>query len=96
VPAPCRLYKPTAVVHGLGVAGAALLNRGAMSGLFWFVAGFASCLAVSLFGVALVVWGLPPAREQAKGESLPNSHEPPDAKPSVLSIVRRRAGKSGR
>ena len=78
---PFQVVEPTAVAHGLGVAGATLLKRGAMSGLFWFIAGFASCLAVSLFGVALVVWGLPPAREQAKDESLPNSREPSHPKP---------------
>ena len=35
-----------------------------MSGLLWFVAGFASCLTVSLLSIAVIVWRTPPASEE--------------------------------
>ena len=44
-----------------------------MSGLLWFIAGFVSCLLVSLLGVSLFVWRTPPAREQVNDENLPRS-----------------------
>jgi len=67
-----------------------------MSGLLWFIAGFVSCLLVSLLGVSLVVWRMPPAREQVNDENPPSSREPDHPQPSVLSAVRRQAGKRTR
>ena len=71
----------------------------AMSGLFWFVAGFLSCLAISLLSIALVVWRTPPASEQLEGDAQsaqPSRETAPQPGPSILSKVRRHAGKSGR
>jgi hypothetical protein len=67
-----------------------------MSGLLWFIAGFVSCLLVSLLGVSLFVWRTPPAREQVNDENLPSSREPDHPQPSVHSAVRRQAGKRTR
>jgi hypothetical protein len=70
-----------------------------MSGLLWFVAGFASCLVLSFLSVALIVWRTPPASEQPEEGSQsarPPGQAEPQPRPSVLSVVRRQAGKSGR
>jgi hypothetical protein len=69
-----------------------------MSGLFWFVAGFLSCVAISVLGVALFVWRTPPAREEPEGtqSAQPAGDTKPQAQPSVPSQIRRQAGKSGR
>lgn len=77
------------------------VDRGeTMSGLLWFIAGFVSCLAVSGLGVAFIVWRTPPASDQPEegSHSAQSSREDEKAhpRPSVLSMVRRRAGKSGR
>jgi hypothetical protein len=71
----------------------------AMSGLLWFIAGFVSCIAVSGLGFAFLVWRTPPASEQPeKGLQSAQSPREEEAhpRPSVLSIVRRQARKSGR
>jgi hypothetical protein len=67
-----------------------------MSGLLWFVAGFVSCLLVSLLSVAFVVWRTPPARDPPKEESPATS--PASTRPTapVISIRRGQADKSGR
>jgi hypothetical protein len=69
-----------------------------MSGLFWFVAGFLSCVAISVLSVALIVWRTPPAREELEGtqSAQPEGDTKPQPRPSVLSQIRRQAGKSGR
>lgn len=38
-----------------------------MSSLYWFIAGFLSCLAFSMVGLAVLVWFTPPA---AKGSAV--------------------------
>ena len=40
-----------------------------MSGWLWFIAGFVSCLLLSLLSVSFLVWKTPPAREEAKDET---------------------------
>ena len=66
-----------------------------MSGLIWFIAGFVSCLAVSLLSVAFMVWRTPSASEQPE-EGLQPAQPSREGVTSVISIVRRQAGKSGR
>ena len=64
-----------------------------MAGFLWFILGFVSCFLVSLFTVALVVWGMPPARKRAEDESPSNSHESTRPRPSELSGVRQQPRK---
>ena len=66
-----------------------------MSGWLWFIAGFVSCLLVSLLSVSFLVWKTPPAREEAKDEMPSNSHEPTHSRPSVVSVVRRQTRRLG-
>lgn len=67
-----------------------------MSGWLWFIAGFVSCLLVSLLSVSFLVWRTPPAREQPKEERPLSSHEPPRPRPTVLSVVLRQTKKFSR
>jgi len=82
------------------LANYSIVDRGGtMSGLLWFIAGFVSCLTVSFLSVALIVWRTPKASEQpeegAQSAQPPRETEP-QPRPSVLAMVRRQAGKSGR
>ena len=67
-----------------------------MSGLLWFIAGFVSCLAISILSVSFLVWRTPPAPEPAADGSTQPAQAPKGLthpRLSVLSVVRRQAGK---
>lgn len=60
-----------------------------MSSLYWFIAGFLSCLAFSLVGLALLVWFTPPA-PKGSAAAEPRKEEQDDFIVTRLENFRRR------
>ena len=55
--------------------------------LLWFIAGFITCLAVSVVGVLILMWLTPPAPEEPTEEG--HSQAPQGSQP-YIELARRR------
>jgi hypothetical protein len=92
---PCQRYAgPPMLAYRGGNQKKTSTNLGeAMSGLFWFVAGFLSCVAISVLSVSLVVWRTPPAPEELENtqSAQPSGETNLQHRSSPLSQSRQRA-----
>ena len=67
-----------------------------MSSWYWFIAGFLSCLAFSLVGLAILVWFTPPAPKGSAADEARKEQQHDIVVTRLDNFRRRRLGDRGR